>query len=158
MIDIGMSYRSPGEGGQYMVDRDVRDNGDGSETTVYAVYFRKDGVETWEYVNCWETRADAEAYVNGALDAAGHELARAAKKTRRKTMKRKYEYVMRIRETVESTVTVRSERKLTFDELEERAERRRVNGTAKFDAVTDVNCWCESAKENGKEDRDAIAR
>lgn len=68
---------------------------------------------------------------------------------------RKYRYVMAVQETVESTTAIESDRKMTFDELKEEAERRRVCGKLSLRAVKDVDIWCEAAYD-GKNGMDAL--
>jgi hypothetical protein len=58
---------------------------------------------------------------------------------------KKYRYVMAVQETVESTTAIDSDRRMTFDELKDEAERRRVGGKLSLRAVKDVDIWCEAA-------------
>lgn len=50
-----------------------------------------------------------------------------------------YKYVMHVTETVESQVEITSDKELTYEELEERAEKERVAGGIDFIAVSDVS-------------------
>lgn len=50
---------------------------------------------------------------------------------------------------MESTTAIKSDRKLTWDELKKEAERRRVKGKLSFRAVKEVTMWCKEAY-NGK--------
>lgn len=65
---------------------------------------------------------------------------------------------MRVSELVESRHVVKSDRRLTFEELSELAENARVNGKCDEQEVLHVDIWCEKAFSKGKPDRDAIAR
>ena len=62
---------------------------------------------------------------------------------------------MHVTETVESRFTVKSERKLSYEQLEKLTEEARVKGRLVFAGVTDVKIFCEEAKPGGS---DAIAR
>ena len=64
---------------------------------------------------------------------------------KQKTSAKKYRYVVAVQETVESTATIDSDRKMSWQELRDEAERRRVNGSLSFRAVKDVDMWCEAA-------------
>lgn len=68
---------------------------------------------------------------------------------------RKFTYVMHVTETVESQFTIKSERKLSYEQLEKLAEEARVEGRLTCTGVSDVRIFCEEAKPGGS---DAIAR
>ena len=76
-------------------------------------------------------------------------------KKRPKPSGKKYRYVMAVQETVESTTAIESDRRMTFDELKEETERRRVGGNLSLRAVKDVDIWCEAAYD-GKNGMDAL--
>lgn len=63
---------------------------------------------------------------------------------------KKYRYVMVVQETVESTTEIESDRSMSFVELSDEAERRRVEGMLSLRAVRDVGIWCESAYDGKK--------
>lgn len=66
---------------------------------------------------------------------------------------------MIVEETTESPVIITSDRKLTYAQLERRAEKVRLaGGTVHNAAVKDVKIWCESARINGYTDDRAVAR
>lgn len=64
---------------------------------------------------------------------------------------------MHVTETVESQCVIESNRKLTFEQLARRAEKRRVDGKLTFTAVSNVETWCEAATKGGQPDDHAIA-
>ena len=68
----------------------------------------------------------------------------------------KYAYTMHITETVESQCVIESDRKLTFEQLAERAEKKRVDGKLTFTEVSNTEIWCEAASKDGQPDRNAI--
>ena len=76
---------------------------------------------------------------------------RGKTKSNVKPKAKKYRYVMAVRETVESTTEIESDRSMSFVELSDEAERRRVEGKLSFRAVRGVGIWCESALKGGKE-------
>lgn len=57
---------------------------------------------------------------------------------------------MCVEETELSTCVIRSNRKLTHDELKTMAERRRVNGKVRFRETRDVDIWCGEARVAGR--------
>ena len=63
---------------------------------------------------------------------------------------------MHITETVESQCVVESDRKLTFEQLAERAEKKRVDGKLTFTEVSNTEIWCEAASKDGQPDDNAI--
>ena len=63
---------------------------------------------------------------------------------------KKFRYVVAVEEVVESTTAIESDRRLTWDELKEETERRRVKGKLSFRAVKDVTMWCEEAYKGKK--------
>ena len=67
------------------------------------------------------------------------------------TVGRKYTYVMRVTETVESTYSITSERKLDYEELEERTEKARVEGKLRFKAVSNVDIYTEKTYPSGED-------
>jgi hypothetical protein len=76
---------------------------------------------------------------------------RGKTKSNVKPKTKKYRYVMVVQETVESTTEIESDRSMSFDELRDEAERRRVEGNLSLRAVTDVCIWCVSALKGGKD-------
>ena len=64
---------------------------------------------------------------------------------------------MHITETVESQCVIESDKKLTFEQLERRAEKRRADGKLTFTGVSNLEIWCESASKDGQPDDHAIA-
>lgn len=64
---------------------------------------------------------------------------------------------MHVTETVESQCVIESDRKLTFEQLRRRAEKRRVDGKLTFTRVSDVEIYCEAASKDGYPDDHAIA-
>ena len=63
---------------------------------------------------------------------------------------------MHVTETVESQCVIESDRKLTFEQLRRRAEKRRVDGKLMGTGVPDVEIFCESASKDGYPDDHAI--
>lgn len=63
---------------------------------------------------------------------------------------------MHITETVESQCMIESDRKLTFEQLAERAEKKRVDGKLTFTEVSNTEIWCEAASKDGQPDDNAI--
>ena len=63
---------------------------------------------------------------------------------------------MHITETVESQCVIESDRKLTFEQLAERAEKKRVDGKLTFTEVSNTEIWCEAASKDGQPDSNAI--
>ena len=63
---------------------------------------------------------------------------------------------MHITETVESQCVIESDKKLTFEQLAERAEKRRVDGKLTFKEVSNLEIWCEAASKDGQPDDNAI--
>lgn len=63
---------------------------------------------------------------------------------------------MHITETVESQCVVESDKKLTFEQLAERAEKKRVDGKLTFTEVSNTEIWCEAASKDGQPDDNAI--
>lgn len=63
--------------------------------------------------------------------------------------KKKYKYLMHVTETVESQCVIESDRKLTFEQLRKRAEKRRTDGKLTCTGVSDVEIWCENAAKDG---------
>lgn len=64
---------------------------------------------------------------------------------------------MHVTETVESQCVIESDRKLTFEQLAKRAEKRRANGKLTRTGVSDVKIFCEAASKDGQPDDHAIA-
>lgn len=75
---------------------------------------------------------------------------RGKAKSNVKTKAKKYRYVMVVQETVESTTEIESDRSMSFVELSDEAERRRVEGKLSVRAVSDVGIWCEAAYDGKK--------
>lgn len=73
------------------------------------------------------------------------------KKNVAKANKKRYKYVVFVRETVDSKATICSDRKLAWRELEQMAERRRISGKLSLHGVSDVEMWCEAAYVNGRQ-------
>jgi len=73
----------------------------------------------------------------------------------KKPGKTTYRYVLHVTETVENEVTITSTRKLTYDQLEKRAEKARVDGALTCTGVSDVKIFLSEAKPGGS---DALAR
>ena len=69
----------------------------------------------------------------------------------------RYAYTMHITETVESQCVIESDKKLTFEQLAERAEKKRVDGKLTFTEVSNTEIWCEAASKDGQPDDNAIA-
>lgn len=63
---------------------------------------------------------------------------------------------MHVTETVESQCVIESDRKLTFEQLAERAEKKRVDGKLTFTGVSNLEIWCEAASKDGQPDDNAI--
>ena len=63
---------------------------------------------------------------------------------------------MHVTETVESECVIKSDKKLTFEQLAKKAEKRRVDGKLTFAGVSNVKIWCEAASKDGQPDRNAI--
>ena len=63
---------------------------------------------------------------------------------------------MHITETVESQCVIESDKKLTFEQLAERAEKRRADGKLTSTEVSNLEIWCESASKDGQPDNNAI--
>lgn len=68
----------------------------------------------------------------------------------------RYAYTMHITETVESQCVIESDKKLTFEQLAERAEKKRVDGKLTFTEVSNTEIWCEAASKDGQPDDNAI--
>lgn len=68
----------------------------------------------------------------------------------------RYAYTMHITETVESQCMIESDKKLTFEQLAEKAEKRRVDGKLTFTEVSNSEIWCEAASKDGQPDDNAI--
>lgn len=65
---------------------------------------------------------------------------------------------MVVEEVTSSTVVIESERKLTYEQLEKRAEKVRLaGGTVHNAAVKDVRIWCDSCFVDEEWDPCAIA-
>lgn len=64
---------------------------------------------------------------------------------------------MHVTETFESQCVIESDRKLTFEQLRRRAEKRRVDGKLTCTRVSDVEIYCEAASKDGYPDDHAIA-
>ena len=64
---------------------------------------------------------------------------------------------MRVTETFESQCVIESDRKLTFEQLRRRAEKRRKDGKLTCTRVSDVEFFCEAASKGGQPDDHAIA-
>ena len=69
----------------------------------------------------------------------------------------RYAYTMHITETVESQCVIESDKKLTFEQLAKKAEKRRVDGKLTFTGVSNSEIWCEAASKDGQPDDHAIA-
>lgn len=52
---------------------------------------------------------------------------------------------------------IESDKKLTFEQLAEKAEKRRVDGKLTFTEVSNSEIWCEAASKDGQPDDNAIA-
>ena len=63
---------------------------------------------------------------------------------------------MHITETVESQCVIESDKKLTFEQLAERAEKRRADGKLTSTEVSNLEIWCEDASKDGQPDDNAI--
>lgn len=63
---------------------------------------------------------------------------------------KKFRFVVAVEEVVESTTAIESDRQLTWEELKEEAERRRVKGKLSFRSVKEVTMWCEEAYKGKK--------
>ena len=63
---------------------------------------------------------------------------------------------MHITETVESQCVIESDKKPTFEQLAERAEKKRVDGKLTFTEVSNTEIWCEAASKDGQPDDNAI--
>ena len=63
---------------------------------------------------------------------------------------------MHITETVESQCVIESDKKLTFEQLAERAEKRRADGKLTSTEVSNLEIWCEDASKDGQPDNNAI--
>ena len=63
---------------------------------------------------------------------------------------------MHITETVESECVIESDKKLTFEQLRRRAEKRRADGKLTCTGVSDVEIFCEAASKGGQPDNNAI--
>ena len=68
----------------------------------------------------------------------------------------KYVYTMHVTETVESQCVIESDKKLAFEQLTKRAEKRRVDGKLTFTGVSNSEIWCEAASKDGQPDDNAI--
>ena len=68
----------------------------------------------------------------------------------------KYVYTMHVTETVESQCVIESNKKLTFEQLRRKAEKRRVDGKLTFTGVSNLEIWCEAASKDGQPDDNAI--
>lgn len=51
---------------------------------------------------------------------------------------------------------IESDKKLTFEQLTKRAEKRRVDGKLTFTGVSNIEIWCEDASKDGQPDDNAI--
>jgi len=71
-------------------------------------------------------------------------------KKKSKSAEKRYRYVVAVQETVESTTAIESNRKMSWIELMGEAERRRVDGSLSFKAVSGVEMWCEAAYDRKK--------
>ena len=56
---------SPAENGEYMLQNDIRDERDGTQTPVVSVYFRRAGEEDWEG---WKSFPSWDEAVKGVED------------------------------------------------------------------------------------------
>ena len=63
---------------------------------------------------------------------------------------------MHVTETVESQCVIESDRKLTFEQLRRRAEKRRADGKLTFAGVSNLEIWCEAVSKDGQPDDNAI--
>ena len=63
---------------------------------------------------------------------------------------------MHITETVESQCVIESDKKLTFEQLAKKAEKRRTDGKLTFTGVSNSEIWCEAASKDGQPDDNAI--
>lgn len=68
----------------------------------------------------------------------------------------RYAYTMHITETVESQCVIESDKKLTFEQLAKKAEKRRTDGKLTFTGVSNSEIWCEAASKDGQPDDNAI--
>jgi len=81
------------------------------------------------------------------------------KKTARKKKEKRYRYVVKVEEVIESSTVIESDRKMPWHRLEKIAEERRIHGTLSLNGVTDVNSWCSEAYVNGQElDKDEVLK
>lgn len=64
---------------------------------------------------------------------------------------KKYRYVVKVVEEVESSTAIESDVKLPWSRIEEIAEHRRVKGELSFASVNDVDIYCDTVFVNGKE-------
>ena len=58
--------------------------------------------------------------------------------------------MVKVVETVQYSTAIESDRKRSWDELEEMAESRRIKGELSLSGVTDVDSWCDAAYVDGK--------
>ena len=63
---------------------------------------------------------------------------------------------MHVTETIESECVIESDKKLTFEQLTKKAEKRRVDGKLTCTGVSDVEIFCEAASKDGQPDDNAI--
>lgn len=63
---------------------------------------------------------------------------------------RKYRYVVKVVEEVESSTAIESDKKLPWCRLKAIAERRRVKGELSLCGVKDVDMFCDEAYVDGK--------
>ena len=63
---------------------------------------------------------------------------------------------MHVTETIESQCVIESDKKLTFEQLTKKAEKRRVDGKLTFTGVSNLEVWCEAASKDGQPDDNAI--
>ena len=68
----------------------------------------------------------------------------------------RYAYTMHITETVESQCVIESDKKLTFEQLAKKAEKRRTDGKLTFTGVSNSEIWCEAASKDGQPDDNTI--
>jgi len=73
------------------------------------------------------------------------------KKPKAKSSAKKYRYVVKVVEEVESLTAIESDKKLPWCRLKEIAERRRIRGELSLCGVKDVDMYCDEAYVDGKE-------
>lgn len=64
---------------------------------------------------------------------------------------------MQVREFTESKCVIESARKMTYEELKDITEERRINGKLTFEGTKDVDIWCCAAFHGEEPDQEAIA-